>query len=238
MNKMLRYGIYQAKISFREQNNKLTSIVVPLVAIYIVIDYARFGAQGRPSNFPYLLPIGMIWAARKLAFCIVEYRMMNIWKFYRFLGYPTGMTAVASGFLHFILSAVTCLIMAGVELFLGGAEMTISRFLLFLAGCGVGTVIYLELAAITGLCIQNPKKMRIVVNGMTLLFILLSESIFHFSLHTVFGKMMILFPNFHIGSQLYFIWNYGMVNWLNVMVILFYLILFTVILFMLIAKKR
>lgn len=238
MNRIFQYGIYEAKIYFRIKVAVFYSIIFP-VALLLLYYAANASAGTKEINdyFPYLVSITMISTSGGLAGLIVTNRIYNTWKFYSFFGYQTWQMTVAVGLIYFFLSEVICLVLAGVMLLItAAAGMSAIKLLLFMAGTGLGTLVYIEIAAITGLCIRDPKHSQTVINGLIYIFVVLSGSIFRFRSDGAVGKIMLLFPNIHIGNLLYLIWNYGTVDLMSLSVIIAYVIVFAVIIFFLVMK--
>lgn len=239
MNRIFRYGIYEAKIYFRVKIAVFYSIIFPVVLLFLYYA-ANTGSGNKEINdyFPYLVSITMISSSGGLASLIVSNRIYNMWKFYSFFGYRTWQMTIAIGLIYFFLSEVICLVLASIMLLItAGAGMSIVKFLLFVMGAGIGTIVYIEIAIIVGLSIRQPKSAQTIINGLTYVFVVLSGSIFRFSTDGLIGKIMLLFPNIHIGNLLYFIWNYGRVDVTSISVITIYVIVFAVVISFLARKE-
>lgn len=237
MNKVIRYGIYEAKIYFRIKSAVFYSILFPIVLL-LMYYVGNGGSSAINEYFPYLVSITMISTAAGLSNLIVNNRVYNIWKFYNFFEYKTWHMTVATGIIYFILSEVICLGMAGIMIFvLQTLRVSILNFTLFMLATGLGTVLYIEIAIIVGLGINDPRNAQTIINGFIYLFVILSGSIFRFSGKSVMGKMMLAFPNIHIGNLLHQIWNKSQINMFSLEIVMGYIIVLLGIIIYLIKRE-
>lgn len=241
MSKIIRYGLYEAKIFFRVKTAVFYSIIFPavLLLLYYAANYSAGSSENVNGYFPYLVSITMISTAGGLATLIVNNRVYNMWKFYNFFGYKTWQMTVATSFIYLFLSEVICLLLTSI-MFLGFKTVHFSgmKFLLFAIASGLGTVVYLEIAVITGLCVNDPRNAQTIINGLIYLFVILSGSIFRFNAGNILGNIIRIFPNIHIGNLLHDIWNYNQINWISLFVVAVYMIIFMLIIWFLIEKER
>lgn len=238
MNKVIRYGLYEAKIFLRIKASVFYSILLPIMML--LVYYVGKGESGDINGyFPYLVSITMISTAAGLSHLIVNNRVYNMWKFYNFFGYKTWQMTVATGIIYFILSEVICLGMAGIMIFaLQTLRISVLNFILFMLVTGMGTVLYLEMAAIVGLGINEPRNAQTIINGSIYLFVLLSGTVFRFSGRSVVGKVMLAFPNIHVGNLLYQLWNNRKISMCSFLVVLSYMIILLCIITYQIKRER
>lgn len=238
MNEVIRYGLYEAKIYFRIKTAVFYSILFPIVLL-LMYYVGNGGSSAINEYFPYLVSITMISTAAGLSNLIVNNRVYNIWKFYNFFEYKTWHMTVATGIIYFILSEVICLGMAGIMIFvLQTLRVSILNFTLFMLATGLGTVLYIEIAIIVGLGINDPRNAQTIINGFIYLFVILSGSIFRFSGKSVMGKIMLVFPNIHIGNILRQLWNGGKINMYSLEIVAGYIIILLGVITYLIKRER
>ena len=159
--------------------------------------------------------------------------------FYNFFEYKTWHMTVATGIIYFILSEVICLGMAGIMIFvLPTLRVSILNFTLFMLATGLGTVLYIEIAIIVGLGINDPRNAQTIINGFIYLFVILSGSIFRFSRNNVIGKIMLALPNIHIGNLLHQLWNNRKVNMYSLEIVAGYIIILLGVIIYLIKRER
>lgn len=241
MNKIIRYGLYEGKLFLRTKTAVFYSIIFPIILLlmYYAANYSSGSFDNINAYFPYLVSITMISTAGGLATLIVNNRVYNTWKFYNFFGYKTWHMAIATGLIYFLLSEVICCAMAAIMiLFLGTIKITMGTLLAFIIAAGFGTIIYIEIAVITGLSINEPRNAQTIITGFIYLFVILSGSIFRFEQGSIMGKIMLVFPNIHIGNLLYTIWNYGKADLSSITVLTIYAVIFSCVIWYLIKKEQ
>lgn len=239
MSAIIRYSIYEAKIFFRVKAAVFYSIIFPVILL-LVFRIANNGSDGMTninSYFPYLVSITMISTAGGLASLIVSNRVYNMWKFYSFFGYKTWQMTIATGVIYFLLSEVICLAMSLIMIvFLHTISISFINFAMFLSATVIGTIFYIEIAIIVGLSINDPRNAQTIINGFIYLFVVLSGSLVRFSQNSIAGKIMLFFPNIHIGNLLHAIWNYNRVNFFSLAIITLYVVIFSIVISFLIKK--
>lgn len=238
MNKVIRYGLYEAKIYFRIKTAVFYSIFFPIILL-LMYYVGNSGSSAINEYFPYLVSITMISTAAGLSNLIVNNRVYNMWKFYNFFGYKTWQMTVATGIIYFVLSEVICLGMTGIMiLVLHTLRISILNFILFMLATGLGTVLYIEIAIIIGLWINDPRNAQTIINGFIYLFVILSGSIFRFARGSIMGKVMLVFPNIHIGNLLHQLWNNCKISMCGLEIVAGYIIILLCIIIYLIKRER
>lgn len=241
MNKIIRYGLYEARIFMRVKTAVFYSILFPIVLLLLsyFANYSSGNFNYINNYFPYLLSVTLISTSGGLASLIVNNRVYNMWKFYNFYGYKTWQMAISTGLIYLIISELICVFMMGIMLLgLGAIKITLYQIVMFILAAGLGSVVYIEMAVITGLSVNDPKNAQTVINGLIYLFVVLSGSIVRFDANSVMGRVMLMFPNIHIGNLLHGIWNFNQVSVNSLIVITLYVIIFAFIILYLITKER
>ena len=119
-----------------------------------------------------------------------------------------------------------------------GLSHVIVNFTLFMLVIGMGTVLYLEMATIIGLGINDPRNAQTIINGFIYLFVILSGSIFRFARGSIMGKVMLVFPNIHIGNLLHQLWNNCKISMCGLEIVAGYIIILLCIIIYLIKRER
>lgn len=241
MKKIIRYSLYEAKIFMRVKTAVFYSILFPVVLLSLsyVANYSSGSFSYINNYFPYLLSITLISTSGGLASLIVNNRIYNIWKFYNFYGYTIGKMAIATGIIYLFISELICLLMMGFMLFIfGTTQISLVQFVIFVLSTGLGSVVYIEIAVITGLSVNDPRNAQTVINGLIYLFVVLSGSIIRFDASSVLGKIMFIFPNIHIGNILHGVWNYSQINVDSLLMITLYVVIFAFVISYLVTKEK
>ena len=240
MNRILRYALYEGKTFFRVKTAAFYSILFPaMLLLGYYFSYKNTGnIDGINRYFPYLISITMISTAAGLSYVIVNNRIYNTWKFYQFFGYHPAYLAFASGVVYFVISVGICTILTMIMLIiLKTADISFWRLLVFSGGIGLGSVIYIQLAVIVGLCINESRLAQTVNTALIYIYIILSGTIFRFDWESMVGKIVNVFPNIHIGHILSDVWNGDTIRYQSIMIIGIYVIVFTIIITLLIRRE-
>lgn len=241
MKKICRYAFYEMKLFFRVKTAFFYSILFPLVLLILYFASTYNGSDFNAINnyFPYLISITLISTAAGLASVIVNNRIYNSWKFFNLFGYKTQQMTTALGVVYYVISVIISLLMIFVMFFILSA-MTFNLYKLFLMyfAISLGTILYIEIAIITGLIINEPRNAQTIINGLIYFFIIVSGSLIRFDENNVLGRFMLLFPNIHIGNLMYSIWNFSQVNLTSICVLVGYCIFFALIIWIIIKKQN
>ena len=241
MNKIIRYGLYEAKIFMRVKTAVFYSIFFPIILLLLshVANYSSGSFNYINNYFPYLLSVTLISTAGGLASLIVNNRVYNMWKFYNFYRYKTWQMAVSTSLIYLLISEVICVLMMGLMVWgFGAMQISLVQFVMFILAAGLGSVVYIEIAVITGLSVNDPRNAQTIITGLIYLFVVLSGSIVRFDASSVIGRLMLIFPNIHIGNVLHNIWNYSQLSMGSLLVITLYVIIFAFMILYLITKER
>lgn len=210
MQKICRYALYELRIFLRVKAAVFYTIVFPtvLLILYAAANYSEGKFLNINNYFPYLTSITLISATAGLTSTIVSNRIHNTWKFYSLYGYKTTHMAAAVGLVHYFISVVMCMLMALLMVFgFQTMEFSMAQFAIYFLAVSVSSVIYIQIAIIVALSINDLRNAQTVINTLTYSFIILSGSIIRFDPQSAIGKVMALFPNIHIGNLLYSAWN-------------------------------
>lgn len=241
MVKVFRYALYELKIFFRVKVAVFYSILFPVV---LLLMYYAANLQDNTYSqvndyFPYLISITLISTTAGLASLIVNNRVYNTWKFYNLYGYKTSMMTVATGMVYFGLCIVICFLMTIMMFFvLSTMKFELYKLLLYIGAVGLGAVLYIQIAIITGLLVKDPRNAQTIINGLLYIFVILSGSIIRFSPENFLGKVFLVFPNIHIGNLLHSIWNYSEVNEKSLLIVLFYMVAFAIVICGILKKQE
>lgn len=241
MKKIFRYALYEWKIFFRVKIAFFYSIVFPMVllVLYFAATFSTENYNAINDYFPYLISITLISTAAGLAALIVNNRLYNTWKFFNLYGYKTWQMTIASGLIYFLISIVISLLMTIVMFFAFSAmEFSLGKLLLMLAAISIGTIIYIQIAIITGLVVNEPRNAQTIINGLIYLFVIFSGSIVRFDENSILGRFILLFPNIHIGNLMHTIWNDSRIDFVSLMVLTIYCIVFTVLIAVIIGRQQ